>query len=89
MAIMREDLVDAFLTHNVHGNAINQAVLLVWTPLIKRQSGDKGFMRLHDYFDAGILKNVPHQSARQPSRVITVARDSSQEFTQYIFCSYK
>jgi len=46
MMIVRQYFRDSFSSHNVHRDAVRQAIFLIGTPLVKCQAAFKGFMGL-------------------------------------------
>jgi hypothetical protein len=51
MMVVRQYFGDSFPSHNVHRDAVCQAVFFIGTPPVKCQTALKGFMRLGDHAD--------------------------------------
>ena len=83
--VMRQDFLNLFLPHDVHRDAVHQAVLLIGTSLVERQPGKKRLVRLGNHFDARVVENLPHQPASQSARLVAVTGDRRQEFAQHFF----
>src|SRR5205807_1958033 len=80
MAIVGEDLVDALVAHDVHGNAINEAILLVGAALVESEAGEEGVVGLMGDFDRGIDENRTDEVARALADLIAKARNAGEEF---------
>ena len=63
---------------------VREAVFLIGTSLVQRQSGEERFVRLSDHFDAGIVEDLAHEPARQASGVIAVTGNAGQKFAEHI-----
>src|SRR5258708_2167182 len=75
MAIIRENRTDFLASHDVHGNAVDQTVLLVRASLVECQSCKKRLVRLLDHFNAGICENLPDKLARHNAGLVAVSGD--------------
>ena len=58
MPVVRKDFPNLLLPHDVHGDAVHQAVLLVGTSFVESQSGEKRFVRLDNHLNTGIVENL-------------------------------
>ena len=85
MAVTGEDLPNSLLPHDVHGDAVHQAVALIRAPFVQRQAGEERFVRLGDHVDAGVFEDLARQAACQAPGVIAVSGNGGQEFAQHLF----
>lgn len=60
VAVIRKDFLDVSMSHDVHGNAIHEAILLVGPPLIQRQASEERIVRLRDHCGARIAENLAY-----------------------------
>ena len=80
--VVGQDLGDAISFHDVHGDAIHEAILLIGTTFIQCQPALKGCMRLRDYLDLWRFQNTPYELASKPSCALTESTGASEEFRQ-------
>ena len=58
MVIVRQDVREALAAHDVHGDAIREAVLLIETRFVERQAIQKQRLGGRQDLDAGVLEDL-------------------------------
>jgi hypothetical protein len=61
VAVVREDLGEAMSSHDVHGDTVRQAVVLIRALFIQREAVQERFMGLRLHGDARVREDAPHQ----------------------------
>jgi hypothetical protein len=64
MAVVREDLDEVVLPHDVHGNAVGEAVLLIGALFVECEARKEGFMGLGLHGNAGVGEDASHKVDR-------------------------